>query len=405
MKRQLSALLAVILLCLLAACGRAKPQPAQTTEPTIEPTTAQITEPWVAPPPMPEGYSFSEYYAKTPTHFFILIQGSTREGAKNYLIRVRLDDFNQQKEILLPDTFKGRELDYSGICGVTPEGVYICCYIPKYGNTLFHLNDVVYRVPLDGGEAELVEESSEGDIISVWYNAASNSLLIYHENEIEALRLDTSKRESVCFVLADNRDISARWYNAEEGVVLFFYPLWTFIDARNRPAKMNYTEVEIAEFEGHRKKPTDEAGPLKQNELMRTFATCGGWFYYVEVDYSGVIGGPVRFYRMKPDGSKKTLLRDMGYDDIDSLEAIGGKLYAMFRYPIENASKDFNDIRLCRLNSKGKIVKTIFEGGDGYISWMHMYRLDDMILLCSDQFHRVAFIALYDPATGKLFTG
>lgn len=326
MRRQLCALLAMALLSLLVGCGETEPLPAPTVEQTaaVIQTAALPIEPWIAPP-VPEGYFFNECCVKTPTYFYVIHEEPVYEQpGSSALIRVRLDDLDQQKEFPLLRTHGDNTVVFQSFRGVTPEWIYVQGVTYKgNGEDREYYADIIYRVSLDGSKAEFVATGSERD--------------------------------------------------------------------------------EIIEVSGPPKKPINQAETtLLSNEQVRSFATCAGWVYYAEELSSG-IGAPVNLYRMKPDGTKKTLLQEKV--NMDGLEAIGGKLYAMFREPIPNARKDFNDIYLCRLDSKGRIVETICESGDGFNRWMYMFCLNDKIIMCSNHYYRIYFVALYDPATEKIFTG
>jgi len=411
MKKLRAGVLCLLMVAGLWGCLEAEPEEtstATTTQATTTLTTATqstTTEPWVAPTPVPEGYSFTECYAKTPAHFFVLTENvELRRAEGSTLIRVQLNNLDKRTVISLPETYKGYAIEFRAICGVTPDGVYVQgVSYEGDGSDRKCYTDVIYCISLDGSETELVETGSEGNrIVSAWLNAASNSLLIFREQEVTALRLDTGKRDAIYHLITQEYSFE-RWYAVEEGIALSYYPHWYFIDARNQMEKNTFSQEKIDELEGRRKAPTNEAeAALRENELVRSFATCAGWVYYVEEEMRG-IDARVDFYRMRPDGTNKTLLQEK--TNIGSLEAINGKLFAIFREPILGASKDFNTIYLCRLDSNGRIVKTILESGDGYSSWMHMYRLGDMILLCNDYYYSALFTALYNPATEKLFTG
>ena len=439
MKRRISILLAMsaVLLCLLSTCKRPKPPPSvtttaptrlfdwlTTTEPLTEPITEPQTEaptepseeePWVEPPPVPEGYAFTEFYAKTPTHFYIL---GYRGSSRNSMTCIALNDIHEYDDTPLPETYEDHKLQFSAICGVAPKGIYVYgySYEGEYPDRV-NYGDVIYRIPFNGGEAELMETGGEENrIISAWYNAASNSLLMYREIEgftqIEAIRLDTDSHAVICHLPVTGIYEDECWHNTEKGVVFCMETipggggarLGIVIDERNRVEDSILTVEELEQLYGYRKRPTNDAETaLLENGSFRCFATCNGWLYYMEDEHGG-IEAYGDLYRMRLDGSKKTLLQKG--TRMDSLEAMNGKLFALCRYEIvKDRGKAFNDVYLYELDSYGKIVRALGMYGDGYDSHMFMQRMDNLILLYHDNYRYYSFTALFDPATGKMFTG
>jgi len=381
MKKNLACLVALALLCPLAGCGLLRPEEETTAETTAnieQPTTEALTTErelvnFPQTKPVPEGYSFTAFCAATPTHFYARL----KEGV---ILQVPLDDFSKKEPLPLPDAAPKDTLRHNlRICGITPEWLLISWVDYDTYNT------VVYRVSLQSGEAEFIVECKGHP----WYNAGSDCLLIRRSTEEggywEALHLGTGETSLVY----DEPDTGI-WYNLESGLVLGEAfeggPVYLCIDANNQ-AKIE---------------------PLKtyHEMLYPTRAAHGGWIYFTQWEGASW-ETPRNFYRMKPDGTGKELLRAGTH--ISTIYAINDKLLAVASYPKEASDGYvYDEIMLHELGADGKPLWNKACGSEGENNGIRFFPLGNMIVageIYYGDYVREHFVLLYDPATGQTLEG
>jgi len=398
MKRMVAVLL-ILGLAGCAGCGEDVTQP--------EPSTAQTTEQTTVPAPpvtLPEGYDFASYYATTPTHFYAVV-AKPLWGQRNYsLHKASLESIGEQEPIDLPTEHEGRTEYYTiRICGVSPQGLYVYCWDGDWKNYY----GAVYCVPHDSGPAELLLAGE--DIQSPWYNAGGNSLLYYRSGEhpkMEALLLDSGER----LVVFEEEDLGSGsydsdiWYNLADGSVAMEvdfgeYDLLHF-DARNQAQPKALKDdrfISTRDFTTLAYLTNDEISHAWTSTAADDCTSCGDWLYFVEGSH---------FYRMKPGGTEKTLLRE--YTHIRQLASVGDALLALAEYDQGiTDSMPVSDVMLHLLNTEGKVLETIVREKESDNNNILMTYLADMILLSNFAYggsHSRHFLALYDPATGIVFS-
>ena len=330
MKKLLALFTGITLLFLLAGCSLFAPaqettaenatsaeptEPVSSESPTSKPEKELIDFPQTKP--LPAGYSFTSFYAATPTHFYAMVSWKDYNLWEGKLVRAPINAIGQQEDIPLPKEHDGYPLSRPRICGVTPNWLYVC--LAKENSGGWHIGWVVYRISLETGKSEFVVRCDS----PAWYNMASECLLLPYTGRIEARNPSTGEG-SLILEAEMYLDLDA-WDNLEDGTIAL-NDNWR-IDAANQVKQEDIPGKLYAQNE----EPLTEAEKvLAKNSHIHTYTTCNGWLYYVE--WTAVQYGCFNLYRIRPDGTEKELLREDTH--VYQLLTINGKLFAMAAYPI-----------------------------------------------------------------------
>jgi len=109
----------------------------------------------MAPEVVRTEYIFTSSYAKTPTPFFAVKTSA--------LYRVPLSDIARQREITLPDTYKGHVLEGYAICGVTKKELFVCRSYSDVVDPEFHpphYTYITYRISLESLDITVIDAGS-----------------------------------------------------------------------------------------------------------------------------------------------------------------------------------------------------------------------------------------------------
>jgi len=367
-------MLTLALLC-LAGCGAmGKPEEETTahTEQATEAATEQARQP--APPvELPEGYAFTSTWAKTPACFYG-IAGTGRTEDK--LCRVLFSSIGTGVEIALPG-----EYNHYRICGVSPEGLYIYAWNYRWDDGAAANFGAVYLFPHESGQSKLLLDGE--DMFHPWYNPMGNALLYFRGGDkprVEALL--NNGEQKVVFedeALFDRGYAFDVWFNLEDGSVAArassgpqvlqaagYGPLYDLLcfDSRNQAWPKALKEAHILDNRD-----------------------------FTQIEY---LTDDEMYWRWQWER-----------DDIKSI-VIGDAIVGLMVYGQEEEDgPGWDDVKLCRLGSDGEILEVILETTQGENNGFHMSRLDDMVLLTEFRYgdgEWICFYALYDPATGALFS-
>ena len=352
-----------------AGCGEAEvpaePSTMQTTEGTTkeQPTTEETTTTKYYPPPVPPetvnaDYSFTSSYAKTPTYFFAVKTGFQGEEWYSKLYRTPLRDISKKREIVLPNQYEGHTLRGHAICGITEKELFVSrSYSDTDAEYPPHFTYVTYRITLEKLDVAVVDAGSY--YCDPWYNAATASLLFVPGNtsfiRLETLRLEDNKRE-VLFEDTNNKTESyaAGWHATKDGMAIFENVPWgasgpgsdyIVIDSTNRAVPMAYDEI------------------------------------------------------------------DFSWPEAQSKIAAGDK-FCVLNVDSQNEDSDGNYIgyqaQFLLLDENGNTVRKLADGREGEDDSFFLALLDGtgMIMMLHESFWNVGsgFKALYDPATGAVFS-
>lgn len=390
MKKIICGLMALALLCTLAACGTAQDNP----------TTAPVTTTAPAGEIAPEDLSFTTYYAKTPSHLYALLAWKDENAWRGRLAAAPRSDISQTTELPLPAEYEGKALERPRICGITTDWIYI-------NLEMQHPNgNVVYRVPLKDG---MPLESGAAEFVSrcyglSWYSNGS-LLMVQREdgkNRLEALDLAANER-SVIYDTAFNADgISDIWYHAADGSALMEMGSenWLQIDADlqvktaaetgNVPLKANAQQAETQ----------DKVNQLLGGDLsLQTAAAWDEWYYYVEWEEGH---DELSLYRMKKDGSGKELLRKD--TNIYQLLCVGDRMFALAEYMRDDDIGETADVKLHELGADGKALWSRACGTTSGDAGVGMFFSDGLLMANYYIYgggHTEYFVIAYDPAAEK----
>jgi len=340
-------------------------------------------------------YEFTEYYAKTPAHIFV-VRGGNPWVHGNELYRMPIGDISQQEKISLPGNF-----DEIAICGLTEQWLYVSCgqAVLDYDYSSYPKlqSAVTYRLSLDTLKAEKIDESKTSYYPR--YNSANDSLLYVKDKTVEALNLGTGKRSEVFDFSAyynPANDAHIRgWANTPDGPSLEILgnwwsgPFYCIVFNSDNVGRVMDRDAVPGWYEPQ---PDNSVGD---------HITCGNYVYYVEAtdektnDYTYV----KNLYRMKLDGSDTKLLR--AKTNIYTMMAINDKLCCLAWLP----GNDDDVFGFYALDEDGKVVKAIDTGWYGEWANYGWKRFGDYIMFIFDASSNAeeAISCLYDPATGATF--
>ena len=402
MKKILALFAVIVLLFSLAGCSLFAPAPtteavSMTESTTSESPTSKPEKELIDFPktkPLPAGYSFTSFYAATPTHFYALAERTAGSSWDRKLVRAPINSIGQQEDIPLPEEHDGYPLSRPRICGISPEWVYVS--LAK--ESLEGWNGwVVYRISLETGKSEFVVRCDS----PAWYNMGSECLLLPYNGRIEARNLSTGEGS----LIYENEELIYLddWENLADGTIIL-RGSWR-IDAANQ-VKREDISYELRD-DARLDKPTTEAEKaLAEGEKIRSYAACNGWLYSVE--WSALGNGSSNLWRMKPDGTEKELLREDTH--VYQLLAVNNKLFAMAAYPINVEEEDWTNDKLMlhELDAMGKPLWNKACGFAGENNWYNAWRFGDMLLVTEHTYgdgRYEWFTMLYDPATGQSIEG
>ena len=431
MKRVLCALLAIVLLAALGACGAEKQEPVTELEKAVteeitaeqetteeEQTTAQRKhyDPPV-PPETPPKFVATPSYAVSDTHVYGVRSEYNKEDSswKTTLHYAPLRNIAKQKEISLPPKSDGNPLRDLEIIGLTEQDLFVC---HRFADEQDRTAYVTYRVALSNFKATALDTGNY--YCAPWYNAGSDSLLfVTHKDgilQIEAMRLNGKERTTVWNEPLEYSIPPEHWRNTADGMVAFersndgIPPKergieLLVIDKDNRAVLTDYAEIDFPADIMNRPQNKMEQS-LDGNELISTYATCGEWVYYVEMNAPRNSGEFKRssLYRMKADSTGKKLLRET--TQIHSLMALDNKLFCLAERPTQEEHGDTYPFGFYALDADGKVTETIAQGFD-FNGFHYLEPLDHLILykqwgIYGNNNGYLVFI--YDPATGTKFS-
>jgi len=447
MKRVLCALFAIALMAALGACGAKKQEPVtepealamehgtttaaqeETTEEERTTTQRKHYDPPV-PPETPPKFIATPSYAVSDTHIYGVRTEYNEDETdwKTTLYYAPLSDITKQKEIPLPKTYEGATLWEPDIIGLTERDLFVRQWYDRKkadgedGDTSYIETSVIHRVALDNFEATVL---AAGDYCHTpWYNAGSDSLLFLTRKnnnfQIEAMRLNGGERTTIWSEELENSFPPEHWRNTVDGMVAvegisdWIPPQENggellVVDKDNRVVPTDRTKIDFSADIANRPKNQMEQS-LKDNNAIRAYATCGDWVYYVEnntpreEDERGRVYR--NFYRMKADGTEKTLLREK--TQIDSLMALDSQLFCLADRPVPEDDEriDYYPVGFYALDADGKVTETIAHGVD-YNSFHFFEPLGHLMLYKRFGIYgnnSGLLICIYDPATGAKFS-
>ena len=382
--------LALVMLC-LAGCGAGEPPPETVST----------------------GYEFTISYAKTPTHIF-----AARGGA---LYRMPLKDIARQEKIPLPKQFD--ELAFSGL---TEKWLYVSGGTKSSDEEYNLQGSVTYRISLETLNVEKIDESNSKTDWYPRYNAASDSLLYIQGHTVEAFDLGTSKRGMVFdfkkylgasgtkswMNTPDGKvvlDILLDWWDGGDNCLVFDennkvqvmsdddFPWGWQLQTPQQPLNKAEEALEKRTWD-HKENPRNYESDEPEYIYVDEYVTCGDYVYYVEAGWTNE-NHLDHFYRVKTDGTEKTLLRAGA--NIRSLMAVNKKLFCL-----APRADNSEELGFYALDENGNVIKAISYGYDGEWSWVNFMRFGDLIMFYEGlNGHReTRLITLYDPATGAVFS-
>ena len=369
------------------------------TKVAIEETTipAKIIEPSNTPLPSGvsslgeggEGYSFEQFFAAAPEELYF--RQDTYDDDGNYtatIVRRSLDSSDTTSEFYMSDSIY--------FSGITSENIFIT----EYSN--------IYMISRKTKTKTLLEE----DICGIAFYNPANQTLYYGEDVYD-------DQENWQRVLVRAKNLATGkvtdLYPSEYGYAAFFgfagkyvycyinyADIVLMIDESLKAEELAFVEDsfghDFSRFSLENFEPWYAPYAFRMRPKYVAFQ---GQLYFLERAGNWTYN----FYRMKPDGSGKKLLRKDTH--LRSLCATNGKLYGLAEYILDEP-EDYKDTEcvLHELDAEGKPLSSLHRESFGMNGGHIAYAVGDLLVLGVQGWESNIqyYSGIYDTRTGKFYS-